>query len=335
LVTEVAYIMIEDIEPNLCRMEIPLPKSPLKWLNSYVVRSRHRFLIVDTGFNQDECQNEMNVNLQKLGVDLNKADIFVTHFHVDHIGLAGTLATENSKVYLNESETRQMNSLRDNWVGHWQRLLDVYVANGFPAEEARISMENHPAHKFGLKREVAFSIVKDGDIIEIGDFHFQCVSTPGHSPGHMCLYEPNKKILIAGDHILSDITPNIAYWLEMDDPLNEYLTNLEKVQALEVKIALPGHRRLIHDLPKRIRELQEHHRDRLNEVLIALRDGPKTTLQIAPKITWDIAFKCWEEFPPTQKWFAFGETLAHLRFLENKGKVRREIEDDKISYYLA
>ena len=327
--------MTEEIVPNLYRMEIPLPKSPLKWLNSYVVRCPDRFLIIDTGFNLDECRNEMNANLQKLGVDLNKTDVFVTHFHVDHIGLAGTLATDNSKVYLNEREARQMISIGDNSAGYWQKLLDVYVANGFTAEDTRTLMESHPAHRYGLKKEVAFSIAKDRDMIEIGDFHFQCISTPGHSPGHICLYEPNKKILVAGDHILSDITPNITYWLEMDDPLKEYLTNLEKVEALEVEIALPGHRRLIHDLHKRIRELQEHHRDRLNEVLIALRDGTKTALQIAPCISWDISFKCWEEFRPTQKWFAFGETLAHLSFLENKGKVRRESENNKITYSLT
>jgi glyoxylase-like metal-dependent hydrolase (beta-lactamase superfamily II) len=238
-------------------------------------------------------------------------------------------------VYLNEREAGQMKSLREDWVGHWKKLLDVYVANGFAAMDARTSLGSHPAHKYGLKREVAFSIAKDGDMIEVGDFHFQCISTPGHSPGHMCLYEPNRKILIAGDHVLSDITPNIAYWLEMDDPLNEYLMNLEKIQALEVKIALPGHRRLIRDLHKRIRELQEHHRDRLNEVLTALRDGAKTALQIAPSITWEIAFKSWKEFPPAQKWFAFGETLAHLRFLENKGKVRRRSKNKRICYSLA
>jgi glyoxylase-like metal-dependent hydrolase (beta-lactamase superfamily II) len=327
--------MIEEIVPNLYRTEIPLPKSPLKWLNSYVIRSEGRFLIIDTGFNQDECQTEMIANLRKLGVDLNKTDLFVTHFHIDHIGLAGSLATDSSRVYLNEREARLTNGLRDDWAGHWQTLLDVYVANGFPANDARRSLQSHPARKYGLKKEVSFSAVKDGDIIEVGDFHFRCISTPGHSPGHMCLYEPRRKILVAGDHILSDITPNIAYWLEMDDPLNEYLTNLEKIQTLEVKIALPGHRRLIHNIIERIRELQEHHRDRLNEVLTALRDGPKTAVQIAPSITWDIAFKSYEEFPPAQKWFAFGETLAHLRFLENKGKVSHRSENDRIYYSLA
>jgi hypothetical protein len=88
----------------------------------------------------------------------------------------------------------------------------------------------------------------------------------------------------------------------------------------------------VRDLHKRISELQEHHRDRLNEVLAALRDGAKTAFQIAPRITWDIAIKSWEEFPPVQKWFAFSETLAHIRFLENKGNVRRHLQNDKILY---
>ena len=327
--------MIEEIVPNLYRMEIPLPKSPLKWLNSYVVMGGDRYLIIDTGFNREECQSAMNTSLQKLGVNLDKTDIFLTHLHADHIGLVGTLATDNSRVYINETEVRQIKAQRDNWADYWQKLLDVYVANGFPAEGAQVSMKSHPAHKYGLKREVAFSAVKDGDTVEVGDFHFQCVATPGHSPGHTCLYEPNKKILVAGDHILFDITPNITYWLEMDDPLNEYLTSLEKVNTLDVEIVLPGHRRLVHNLHERIKELQEHHRDRLNEALNALGDGAKTTLEIAPHITWDITSKSWEEFPPAQKWFAFGETLAHVKFLENKGKVRRHSQNGKILYSLA
>jgi glyoxylase-like metal-dependent hydrolase (beta-lactamase superfamily II) len=83
---EAPQIMVEEIVPNLYHAEIPLPRSPLKWLNSYIVKGGNRFLIVDTGFNSEECLNEMNANLQKLGVDLNRTDIFITHLHVDHIG---------------------------------------------------------------------------------------------------------------------------------------------------------------------------------------------------------------------------------------------------------
>jgi len=325
--------MIEEIAPNMYRTEIPLPRSPLKWLNSYIVKGGDRFLIIDTGFNRHECLNAMNTSLQKLGVDLNKTDIFITHFHVDHMGLAGTLARDSSRIYLNEQEARQLNSNDDNRNYYWQKIIDVYVANGFA--DAETSMQSHPAHKYGLKRKIDLTIVREGDMIDIGDFHFRCVATPGHSPGHTSLYETNKKILIAGDHILFDITPNISYWVQMEDSLGQYLDSLEKVNALDAKLVLTGHRRLVHDLQRRVKELQEHHRTRLNEVLVALGDGEKNAFEIAPQIKWDITAKTWEEFPPPQKWFAFGETMAHIKYLEARGKVRHESQDGKIKYMLA
>jgi len=327
--------MIEEIVPNMYRTEIPLPRSPLKWLNSYIVKGGDRFLVIDAGFHREECLKIMEDSLQKLGVDLNRTDIFITHLHVDHMGLADMLARENCKVYFNEPETRMMNSQEKNWDSYWQELIDLYVANGFPPDSAWVSMKSHPAHKYGLKRKLNFTIVKDGDAIDIGNFHFRCVSTPGHSPGHTSLYEANHKILVAGDHILFDITPNIAHWIEMEDALGEYLASLEKVNALDVQLVLTGHRRLVHDLPRRVRELQDHHNGRLNEVLVALGDGAKDVLQIAPHIKWDITAKTWEEFPPPQKWFAFGETMAHVRHLEANGKVQRKSQNGTIKYVMA
>jgi len=327
--------MIDEIVSNLYRTEIPLPKSPLKSLNSYIIKGGDRSLIIDTGFNHEECLNEMNVNLQKLDVDLNKTDIFITHLHVDHIGLAGTLAKGSSKIYFNGQEAWAINSQYYTQKYYWQKMMNIYVANGFAVESVQASMESHPAHKYGLKRKVELTIVKEGDMINVGDFHFKCVATPGHSPGHTSLYEANKKILIAGDHILFDITPNITYWIDMEDALWQYLDSLEKVNKLDVKLVLTGHRRLVHDLHRRVRELQEHHRTRLNEVMVALGDGESNMFQLAPRITWDITAKTWEEFAPPQKWFAFGETMAHIKYLEAKGKVLRRSQNGIIKYVLA
>jgi glyoxylase-like metal-dependent hydrolase (beta-lactamase superfamily II) len=327
--------MIEEIVPNLYRAEIPLPKSPLKWLNSYIVRGESRFLIIDTGFNCGVCLEEMSVALRSLNVDLSRTDLFITHLHVDHIGLAGTLATKHSKVYFNEQEAQKIRSLRDNGKGYWCKMVNFYIANGFPGEGARSAMEGHPAHRYGLTREIDFTFVKDGDRIEIGDFCFRCVATPGHSPGHTSLYEERHKMLIAGDHILFDITPNITYWLDMEDALAKYLESLQKVCTLDVKLVLTGHRRLVHNLQRRVAELQEHHCARLNEVLLALGDGPKNVLQIAPHIAWNITAKNWDDFPPPQKWFAFGETMAHVKYLEDRGRVLRRCVNGSITYALA
>jgi glyoxylase-like metal-dependent hydrolase (beta-lactamase superfamily II) len=331
---EVQKIMIEEILPNLYRIEIPLPKSPLKWLNSYIVKGEDRFLIIDTGFNREECLSVMNAGLQQLGVDLNKTDFYVTHFHTDHMGALGTLAPEDATVYFNETEARRIYAQRAG-DDYWPKILAVFIANGFAAEGAQTAMQSHPAHKYHSKREVAFTHVNDGSVIEIGDFRFRCVATPGHSPGHTSLYEAEKKILIAGDHILFDITPNIAHWVDMEDSLGQYLNSLEKVNALDVELVLTGHRRLLHDLRGRVKELQEHHRARLNEVLVALGEGEKNILQIAPRIHWDITAKSWEAFPVQQKWFAFGETLAHVKHLEGQGKVRSKNQNGVAIYSLV
>ncbi len=328
--------MAEEILPDLYRIEIPLPRNPLKSLNSYVIRGRGRFLIIDTGFNREECLRPMLSNLEELGVDLNKTDFFITHMHADHAGLVGKLATAMSKVYFNEVEAPYVNFLDSKELeGHFQELLAFYTANGFPGEEVKKALTSHPGYRYSAKEHVDFCILKEGDSIEIGDYSFRCIETPGHTPGHMCLYEANKKILVSGDHILFDITPNITFWFEMKNSLKEYLTNLQKVYSLDVNLVLPGHRSLWNNHRERVTELQTHHKNRLTEVLSTLEAGEKTAWGVAPDISWDIDCSSWEQFPPPQKWFAVGETIAHLDYLEAEGKIHRKMSNGKILYSLA
>lgn len=326
---------IEEISRNMYKMEIPLPKSPLKALNSYLIKAEGRFLIIDTGWNRQECRDEMLSSLKLLNVDLSKTDFFITHLHADHLGLVATLATDTSTVYFNQKETSMINSESSEWERRWQEFDTFYIRNGFPEDELKKSMENHPGRQYNLKKRLDFRILKEGDTIQIGEYYFRCIETPGHSPGHMCLYEPNKKILVAGDHILFDITPNIMFWLEMEDSLGEYLANLEKVYYLDVELVLPGHRNIWNDHRRRIKELQEHHQARLKEVIAALESGGKTAFQVAPYITWDIDYRSWELFPAGQKWFAVGETLAHLKYLEKQGMVRRETQENRMLFSLV
>jgi len=93
------------------------------------------------------------------------------------------------------------------------------------------------------------------------------IETPGHSPGHCCLYEPNKRILFSGDHLLREITPNVSLWSEEVDVLNLYLTNLKRFTELEVKVVLPGHGDPFSEFEKRIYELERHHAERCDEIL--------------------------------------------------------------------
>jgi glyoxylase-like metal-dependent hydrolase (beta-lactamase superfamily II) len=115
--------MIEEIQPNLFRVEVPLPNSPLKSLNSYVIRSSDRNLIIDTGLNRKECLDAMQSGLQQLDIDLAKTDFFITHLHADHFGLLSKLVTDTSQVFFNRPETELIEAS-----GWWERMI-AYAAN--------------------------------------------------------------------------------------------------------------------------------------------------------------------------------------------------------------
>jgi len=321
--------MIEEMCPGLHRIDVPLPKNPLKSLNSYVIEGQERNLIVDTGMNRPECLNAMRAGLAQLDLELARTDFFITHLHADHLGLVSELAADSSKVYFNQPDADVICA-----GGFWEYMVDFARANGFPEDEIEQALLRHPGYKYSPKSVPEFTIVGEGDTIPVGHYTFECVETPGHTRGHMCLYEREKRILVSGDHILGDITPNISQWDTEDNTLEQYLTSLDKTYALDVDLVLPGHRKAFTDCKARIRELQHHHQVRANEVLSILENGGKNAYQVASRMSWDIECDSWELFPITQKWFATGEALAHLKYLEGKQMVQGEMQKGKILFSL-
>jgi glyoxylase-like metal-dependent hydrolase (beta-lactamase superfamily II) len=323
--------MVEEILPNLCKIEIPLPQSPLKALNSYVIRGRERNLIIDTGWNQKECMDAMQAGLRKLGVDIRKTDFFITHLHPDHFGLVSNLATDATTIYFNQQEA--------DWVKfgfQWDDFVNFARLNGFPEEELQLALRSYHGFGFELtwKWNLAFHILKEGDTVSAGEYVFKCVETPGHTLGHMCLYEPKKKIFVAGDHILNEITPNIQLWSDEFSPLTEYFASLDKVYELDIELVLPGHGDIFKNCRERIQELKHHHQKRLDEINRILGKGSKNAFQVASQMSWDIIYDSWDLFPAYQKWFATGEAISHLKYLEEKGSIQKELREQKIVFSL-
>ncbi len=311
--------LIEEVAANIFRMEIPLPGSPLKAVNSYVIMDSGRNLIVDTGLNRDECMQAMQSGLKALTVDLEETDFFVTHLHADHYALVPRLVADSRTIYFNRPDAENAAG-----GGIWKRMAEYARANGFSEEESREALERHPGHRHGATLNKTLTLLDGGEILSIADYAFTCISTPGHTRGHMCLYEPERKILLSGDHILEDITPNIQSWSDERQALRSYLGSLDEIYKLDVDIVLPGHRRVFTHCRKRINELKAHHLVRLEEVLAILKNGPLNSYETASRMTWDINCRSWEEFPVAQKWFATGEALAHLKYLVEEGKAVRE-----------
>jgi len=319
--------VIEQIQDRLWRIEVPLPENPLRSINSYVIKSPTRNLIIDTGLDRKECLDAILAGLDEVGVDLDETDLFITHMHADHSALVPKLARDGSRIYFNRPDAEVFEG-----VSPWETILDYAGRNGFPEEELRVALESHPGYKYGVTKIPDFTFLDDGDLLEAGDYRFRCVQTPGHTRGHTCLYEPEKKIFVSGDHILIDITPNIQCWRDGMNPLGDYLASLDKVRALDIDLVLPGHRRLIRNPRERIDELKRHHDRRADEILSVLSDGTQSGYQIASRMSWDLDYASWDLFPVAQKWFATGEAIAHLRWLEERGEVFSETEASNITF---
>ena len=320
-----------EIQKNLFRLEVPLPNNPLKATNSYILVSDERNLIIDSGFNRPECLEAMHAGLREIDLDLTRTDFLSTHLHSDHLGLFGRLKADGAAAYMGDRDAAYL----EQKIG-WEGIMRIQGVNGFPAAELHAVVDNHPGRKHSPQQKIAWTHLKEGDSISVGDYKLECLETSGHTPGHICLYEAKKKILFAGDHILGDITPNLQAWRTDDDPLKSYIESLNKVSLLDIDLTLPGHRSIVTDTRGRIEALKTHHLNRCNEVLDILRKGEKHAYETASQMSWEIKADSWDDFPLMQKWFATGEAIAHLRFLEKREVIRgREAADKTVLFSLA
>ena len=317
--------------PDIYNLYIPLPENPLKNLNCYVIKTAERSLIIDTGFNRPECLAAMQEGIKELGLKPETTDIFITHLHSDHTGLVSLLINDKTAVYMSAIDHEYLEA---SIIGNrWAEFEQYYISEGFPESEIAALRITNPARAFEPAGFFDAVRLNDGDKINVGRYEFTCILTPGHTPGHMCLYYEKEGLMFLGDHVLFDITPNICWWKDFDNSLLTYLNSLKKIRAYNIKTALPAHRTKSMDVYERIDQILAHHDARLNDTLSVIRakEGMHA-YDIAGYMKWSMRGKSWDEFPMHQKWFAVGETIAHLDYLLAEGKIRRE-EKDGIKYY--
>ena len=124
--------MAEQLAKDLWRLEIPLEGSPLKTLNSYLIRGE-RSLLIDTGFRRASCRAAMERQLEELEVDRERMDIFVTHLHSDHVGLAPELVRPGCRIFMGEIDGPGVEEYMAG--GCWRELYARYELDGFTREE--------------------------------------------------------------------------------------------------------------------------------------------------------------------------------------------------------
>ena len=324
--------MIEQLDKNLYRIGVPLPGNPLKWVNSYYIYGEDRELLIDTGFNREECREVLFGALKELGANRDNMDILLTHVHSDHSGMSAVTAGEKRKIFLSE---RDISVLDDVVTERHRTVMGArMVREGFAADSIARIIRTNPARLFSLQEiDPRITPIHDGDILTAGEYELKVIQTPGHSPGHTMFWCEKKGIMFTGDHILFDISPNIAASIDVEDALGDYLNSLRKVREYDVELALPGHRHS-GDYKARIDQLLEHHRKRIAEAEKIVKESPGiTAYDIAGKMTWKIRARNWDSFPEIQKWYAVGECLSHMDYLRKRGMVKR-IEDGTVQKYV-
>jgi glyoxylase-like metal-dependent hydrolase (beta-lactamase superfamily II) len=320
--------MITEIANRLYAVKVRLVGNPLRDLNSYVFAGKERSLLIDTGFNQSECLEDLRAGISGLGLDMDKTDILATHCHADHSGLIGAVVTEHSRVFMGARDKAILENRWSDKESYKKDFVRRFLSEGYPADKIEYAYQNNPAAKLAAMKPYAMTGVNDGDVIQAGDMALTAIDTPGHTPGHMCFYEPNEKIMVLGDHVLFDITPNITAWNSLPNALWHYLESLKKIKRYDVALPLPGHRERSRPMNERIDELFAHHDRRLAETLRVVAENPGISgYAVASRLTWSIRAKNWEDFPVAQKWFAVGEALSHLDYLVEAKKIRRTMHD--------
>ncbi len=323
-----------EIVEGLYQLKTPMPEgNPLGFVLPYLFVGDGDCLLIDSGWDTPESFDALRRQLDGLGLGLRTIRrLAVTHVHPDHYGLAGHVRRESgAQLFMHERDRSFIRSRYLEPDALLKTMAGWLLAHGVPQDE----MTDIQSSSMPLRAFVAIAepdhLLHGGEVLEAGDFRLEVIWTPGHSPGHICFYERRRRLLLTGDHVLPTITPNVSFHPEaMGNPLGDYLTSLRALEHLDVEKVLPAHEYAFADLRGRLREIEEHHQFRLSEMMDALSPGGSTAYEVARGVTW--ATGSYDSFSPWMKRAALGETLAHLEYLVEEGRVLKSEEGGVVRF---
>ncbi|MEO0035731.1 MAG: hypothetical protein RLZZ501_1754 [Pseudomonadota bacterium] len=311
-----------EVAPGISWFQMPLPFA-LDHINLWALDDEEGGLtLIDCGVADAVTRQLWSALLSGPLAGRPVRRLIATHFHPDHIGLAGWLA-ERLSVELTATQGEWLFA-RMLWLedspAYYTNQTEFYRRLGLdPATCATISRRGNSYRPRIDPIPVRFKGVEDGAVLRIGGREWRAIVTAGHSPAHLSLYCPEAGVLISGDQVLPRISPIVGVWPQQPDenPLAPFLAALTRLEALpEDTLVLPSHGLPFHGLHPRLADLAAHHGERLDRTRAAL-DRPATTAEVMRSL-----------FPramdPSQIVFAVGETLAHLAYLVERGEVHRE-----------
>jgi glyoxylase-like metal-dependent hydrolase (beta-lactamase superfamily II) len=311
---------MREMAKGIFMIRLPMPFR-LTHVNVFLFLEEAGFTLIDTGPNLPGVMPALEEALGHVGRKIEDCRrIVVTHFHMDHCGLAALVRERSgAPISLSAIDAQAIRTFSvDN--GRFRRIENFCLENGL--DKATIN-EIADTFSFVEKATLPFaadSYLSDGERFSLGGRDVNVIATPGHSRGHLSFYLPAERALISGDHILPHITPNLSP--DLTDahfhPLESYLDSLTKIEGLAIETIWPSHGRPFTNPAGRIADIRKHHAQRALIALQALDDGAKTARQVSQ-------FIFGKDLPAFDRLLALNESYVHLLAHEKRGLCRRKI----------
>jgi len=316
-----AYGELTDVLPGLFWVRLPVPLT-LNHVNCWLLDNGPGWTLVDCGMNTDEIFEIWDKLWRGLLRGRPLQNLTLTHAHIDHFGFAGYLVKE-SKCVVRLPLAEWLNGWlmwHEREEGPNEQLVSFMKCNGASDDDAAAIVGTQRKQKYlGLRPPREFTRIHDGEVFAMGQRDWRVITAGGHSPEHASFYCEKDRILIAGDQILSHITPSVIVPLAQPDanPMKDYLDSLARFASLPPDtLVLPSHGVPFRALHTRLAQLREHHQMRLDDVA-SIVTGKTSAFAIAqevfPRVLYD---------NPRQ---AFGESLAHLNMLASIRRLTRHV----------
>ena len=307
-------IPIEPLHDSIFRLIVPLPWSSPGFVNVYLIEDQDKYIMIDCGVAGEIEFNLLTNALKELGLAWSDIKLLIgTHLHTDHIGLSEMIRKEGVLLGLYENSVEYVEKYND-WNLRFKDLANYSKREGAPKEFLE-DMKMIETPKFAGTLTNPDILIKDGESPDkTTKGRLTAIFTPGHDASEVSFIDNKSKILFSGDHILPRITPFVPVDNENSNTLEDFLESLEKTLPFDKTIIAPGHGEIIESPNKRIEQMILHHKRRLERVIKLLGEEELTG--------WEVCQKLFpERLDIMNRRLALQETLSHLLYLKNQGRV--------------
>jgi glyoxylase-like metal-dependent hydrolase (beta-lactamase superfamily II) len=307
----------ERVQPGVFRLRLPLPWPGVPHCNAWAVKVGDGFVLFDTGMHQPDSFSQLERALAICNLRLEDLRLVVcTHAHSDHYGQAATLVEQTGCELWMHPNHEHMTRMAEDPEAVYARRIEVARQSGVPEEPLRRYASQLSSRESGI----AGVIEPDRDLVngvtigsDLGDWIVY--ETPGHAPSHVCMFQPERRLLISGDHLLGRISLYFDYGYT-PDPVGEFLSSLDTVERLGARLCLAGHGRTFTDVYAHIQGNRKLVGERLESVLEAVSREPLSAFDIVPHVYGDALSQ------QNAHWL-LSKILSYLTHLQATGLLRR------------